>query len=279
MSSPQICGLLAGNPSKLSYAMHTAGFESLGLDFEYRLFKSTDTKVVLDEMREKNYRGLSVTIPHKERVLRFVDEVDSLVKEVGAANTIINDGKKLSAFNTDCFGIEQALREISFEKWNEKIILFGAGGAARAAIVTLKMLGAKQIYIANRSPERSDVLVNTFRVNVLASAAELRKVFPEASLLINATPLGSPLFPDLAPFDLSLLSKEQMVFDMVTHETPLTKEASKNGLRVVYGLQMLLFQALKQFELFTGQTAPKESMEQALYDEAKRLVSSTSHKM
>ena len=108
---PIICGLLANQPTKLSLAMHTAGYKALGLNFIYQTFDTIDTKEALENMRAKSIRGLSLTIPHKENAMSLIDEVSKSAKIIGAVNTVVNQDGKLSGDNTDCYGIAEAFRE------------------------------------------------------------------------------------------------------------------------------------------------------------------------
>ena len=110
-TKPQVCGLLAKSPTRLSLAMHSAGFAALKLQFIYLNFDTENTREAFAEMRAKGYRGYSLTFRHKEVGFNLVDELDVDAKKIGAINTVINAGDKLIGYNTDCFGIEEALRE------------------------------------------------------------------------------------------------------------------------------------------------------------------------
>ena len=111
--SCQICKLVALKPTGLSRAMHNAGFEAKNLNFKYEVLDTSDTALAVGEMREQGIRGYSLTIPHKEAALDLIDEIDSAAKEVGAVNTVVNDNQILTGYNTDVYGVEQALIEVS----------------------------------------------------------------------------------------------------------------------------------------------------------------------
>ncbi len=254
LSFPRICGLLAANPSKLSQAMHNAGFKHLGLDFAYTAIKTINTIESINALKELGFRGLSLTIPHKEKALEVVSNVEQSVKKIGSINTVINDGSELHGFNTDVYGIMQALSEASFDN-SKPAIIIGAGGASRAGIYALQELGVKEISITNRTLSRAENLAKEFNINVLKLEELVQNL--ESKFIINSTPNESI-------FDYSLLNKSNEVFDMITKETEFIKAAKSKGIKAIEGKKMLLYQAVKQFELFTEKEAPIEVMEKAL---------------
>jgi shikimate dehydrogenase len=266
LAYPRICGLLGVNPSRLSQAMHNAGFSELGLAFSYSAFHTLKTQLAVTCVQELGFRGLSLTIPHKESAYGLVDELSPDSKEIGAINTLINNGSKLYGFNSDWYGVVEALKEVSFEAKGQKAIILGAGGAARAAVYALKILGVGEIFICNRTRDRAKEIADKFAVNLLEMEALERHLSADCRLLINATPLGlsSDADESIYPFSLQSLGKGQIVFDMVTRETPLLLRSSQGGAKTVAGIRMLLHQAVKQFELFTEVKAPSLVMEKAL---------------
>ena len=260
---PRLCGLLAGNPSRLSQALHNAGFKALNLDFTYSAFPTTDTEQGLKSCRELGFRGLSLTIPHKEAALNLVDTLSLESKKIGSINTVINDGEHLHGFNTDHFGITEALKEVNF--LGKEALIIGAGGASRGALFALQSLGVSNIKICNRTAERAQKLAQEFTSDQLKvdhiDFNSVNEFITKSNLLIlNSTPAGDII-------DFAKLNSTQTVFDMVTSETALIKAAKEKGAIVVPGIRMLLHQALKQFELFTEQKAPKLEMENALIKE------------
>ncbi len=270
LAYPRLCGLIAKRPSRLSQAMHNAGFQNLGLPFCYVSFDITNTAAAFQALRDLGIRGLSLTIPHKETGLHLVDELGTEAKRIGAVNTIINSGKKLYGFNTDWIGICTALAEAKCHVPKSTVIISGAGGAARAAVFALKHLGAGRIIVCNRTESRAHELAADFGVESCAFSA-LRLDFAEGlGLVVNATPLGSSLAAGDDPLLQFLKTNAHLqptVFDMVTRETPLLAYARKAGLNFIYGARMLLGQALEQFRLFTEQEPPKAAMDAALQAE------------
>ena len=266
LSFPRLYGLLADKPSSLSQAMHNAGFSALGINSFYVNFDTLNTKDALSAVRCLGICGLSLTIPHKENAFSHVDTLDQHAQTIGAINTIINDGSSLTGFNTDWVGIVKAFDEAKADVKDKRILIIGAGGAARAAVYAMQKMGSKEIYIFNRSPERASALASCFSVHtcILQDLVELGSRF---DVVINCTPVGSKLASAEAhPFNLRQLSSKQIVFDMVTKEsTQLLDVAKEQESKVISGARMLLFQALEQFHLFTNLEPPKEAMESALY--------------
>lgn len=263
LTYPKLCALLAEKPSRLSQAMHNAGFKALGEPFTYVNFATTDTAFAVSAMKQLGVRGYSLTIPHKEVGLKMVDRLSEDAQEIQAINTIVNDGKLLTGFNTDWIGIREALNEAEVKVGAGKIMLLGAGGAARAAIYALKKMGAKDVTVVGRTPERSRKLVDEFGVDC-ESFDQFSKELQGVQLLINATPMSKA--KDY-PFELAKIPRSLAIFDMVTSNTDLLSESSKNGSKCIAGARMLLFQALEQFKLFTGKEAPRNAMEAALTKE------------
>lgn len=265
LAYPRICALLAREPTRLSLAMHSAGFAHLGLPFTYTTVNTEDTASAIAAMREQGIRGYSLTIPHKENAVSLVDSLSADAREIGAVNTIVNDGKILSGFNTDWKGILRAFAESQISVVGKRVAIFGAGGAARAAIYACKCEGAKEILIWNRTAARGETLKKEFGVTVIRQwSAEVQST---VDLFVNATPVGSHLVDAKSiklPLETKLLRSHQCVFDMVTKDTELLRDARRAGAKTIAGSRMLLFQAVEQFRLFTEQEAPVEVMDEAL---------------
>jgi shikimate dehydrogenase len=252
--------------------MHNAAFAKLGLPHRYQARETADDKLAetLDRLRRDDVLGANVTIPHKEAVLRLVDEVDDEARRVGAVNTIVCRGGRLISHNTDKAGFEKALetqpRRIpwhdGFPFVDDRILILGAGGAARACALSLLEHG-NRVDIANREPGRAEALVRSIEVD--GRRPEVVP-WPRGRMLVdavvNATPLG--LNGEEALEDAQL---PMWVIDLVptAEETPLVKRAkATENVTVVDGLSMLLHQAARSFELWTGVAAPLEEMRAAL---------------
>jgi shikimate dehydrogenase len=206
-------------------------------------------------LSRRGYIGANVTIPHKERVLKLTAP-DRRARAVGAANTLWYDHGTLRATNTDVEGFIDNL-DHSAPEWDnaDEALVLGAGGSSRAVVFGLLERGIKHVYVANRSIERAEELAKLFgeRVVPLAWDAAAAKL-PRVSLLVNTTSLGMKGQPELV-IDLGLLPDDAVVADLVyvPLETPLLAAARARGMRTADGLGMLLYQAVRGFELWFGQ--------------------------
>lgn len=277
---PMLCGLCADQPTKLSQAMHNAAFRAAGLNAFYVAFDTADTVGAIAAMRTLGIRGYSMTLPHKEASVTLVDELSPEVLVVGALNTILNDQGKLFGFNTDIDGVERAFKEEAVDVQQKRVLVLGAGGAARATAYALMKLGASEIVISNRTDTRAEQVASELsscvqspsKTGVVFSAlpySQLTGQLSSFAVLANTTPVGSHLQPEgKFPFSLSALESRPVVFDAVTRETKFLRAARERGCCTITGVRMLLHQAVRQFELFTGLSqAPVVEMEQALLRE------------
>ncbi len=262
-SKTKLCCII-GNPVEhsLSPIMHNAGYKTLGLNFAYVAFLVSDVASAILGIRALGISGTSVTVPHKLTVMPFLDKLDASAKDIGAVNTIINDNGKLIGSNTDCEGAIRALEEKT--KIEEKrVIVVGAGGAARAIAFGLKQKKAK-IKIINRTKERAQALAKEVGAEYgnLTDLSEIKN----SDILIHATITGMHPNSNDSLVPKEYLHKNLVVFDVVYNpkETRLINDAKKVGCQIVYGYKMLLYQAVAQFELFTGVKAPVEVMKEAL---------------
>jgi len=270
LAYPRLCGLAAKRPTKLSQAMHNAGFQALGLPFVYVGFDVDDCFDVIMLLRKLGARGFSLTVPHKEAAMPYVDSLDNHAEKIGAINTIINDGCSLHGVNTDWIGVRKALQEANISLAGKKALVLGAGGAAKAAIYALQQEKADTIFVANRTPARAVETANKFGVQTLAIEEIAKR--EDLSLIVNATPAGSHLGsgPGRSPIeDFFEKSVKPAYFEMVTVPTAASQSAAKAGLPVIEGSRMLFYQALEQFRLFTEHEPPHRRMEDALTDALK----------
>jgi len=274
----QVCAVI-GNPVEhsLSPAIHNAAFAELGLDFVYTAFRVEDVGAALAGMRAlENFRGMSVTIPHKIEVMNHVDEIPEVDRRIGSINTVINEGGRLRGFGTDGPGALRALREAGLDVRGRSVLMLGAGGASRAVAFTLAEEG-----------EPEDITLLDIDGKILAGLAEdlekgtgvkiesalmdpvsLASAMAEADLVVNCTPVGMHPKTDDSPVPADLLRPGQAVFDIVYTplETRLLREARERGLQTVSGAEMFIHQALLQFEEFTGERAPGEIMRRVVME-------------
>ena len=254
-SQTELYGVI-GNPVRhsLSPMIHNGAFRRLGWNAVYLAFEVKNVEEALRGIRGLGVRGVSVTIPFKTEVLPFLDKIEGLAKKVGAVNTIINRRGRLIGYNTDCEGALEALEE-KMDLRGKRVVLLGAGGAARAIGFGLKERGVPLI-VVNRSKERGWALSKELRCNYLpiSSLARMKEGELEADILINATSLGMYPRDGETPIPKKFLKKGMVVMDIVYEplQTRLLREAKEKGCVTVDGLEMLIRQGMAQFEIWTG---------------------------
>jgi shikimate dehydrogenase len=260
----RVYGLL-GQPvaHSLSPAMHNAAFRELGLNALYVAFPVVDLAGAVAGLRGLQIGGVSVTIPFKEEIIPLLDELESQAARIGAVNTVVNRDRRLVGYNTDWQGALQALEEKT-EITGTRFLILGAGGAARAIAFGIQEKGG---HVALTDLDMAKALALSRKLWVEVVAPGSLEQYP-AAVLINATPVGmEPQSGDI-PLDPELLSRFRLVMDIVYRplETRFLREARSRGCQVIDGLQMLIYQGVAQFELWTGQPAPREVMARAAYD-------------
>ncbi len=272
----QFCGVI-GNPVEhsLSPAIHNAAFQKLGLNFVYLAFRVEAIGDAIKGLRALgNFRGASVTIPHKVAAVPFLDAVEPTARHIGAINTIVAEGGTLTGYNTDATGALRALREGGVALKGQHVVMLGSGGAARAiafalgteaGIARLSLLGIDE---RERTALAQDLQSKTGLAVQVAPLddATLRQVLPEAQVLIHCTPMGMSPNVQGTSVPAPLLHAGLTVMDIVYNprETRLLKEAKAAGCRTIPGLEMFLHQAAAQFELWTNQAAPTDVMRAVL---------------
>ncbi|MCJ7740469.1 shikimate dehydrogenase [Candidatus Microgenomates bacterium] len=260
----KIIGFL-GSTYKTSkmYTLYNRAFDKLGLNFVYIPFVVKNLKKAVEGIRNLGIAGVGVTIPFKIEIVKYLDELDDNAKRIGAVNVVINNNGKLTGSNTDGLGGIKALKEIT-DLRNKKVLLLGAGGAARALAFALKDEGAK-LTIINRTVEEAENLAKAVGCR-FCGLDKISKEISTADILINSTSVGMNPNDNQSLVEKTLLKPNLIIMDLVTHpkETKLIKEAREKGCRIVYGERMLLWQAVLKFKLFTGIEAPVEIMEESL---------------
>ncbi len=262
---------VAENPTVV---MEEAGFQALGLNWRYLTIEvlPEDLAAAMRGMRAFNMKGINLTIPHKVEVLKYLDEVKPDAALMGAVNTVVRVGDKLVGENTDGKGFMRALtQDAKVDPKGKKVLVLGAGGAARSITVELALAGAQQIIIVNRSTERGRGLTELINTKTPAKASfaawQRRYAIPgDTDILVNATSIGLPPLSDEKPdIDYATIRPGMVVCDVIpAPTTPFLKEAEERGAKSVDGLGMLVYQGAIGFKLWTGLEAPVESMYQAL---------------
>jgi shikimate dehydrogenase len=285
--SPRIRLAVLGDPvgHSLSPEIQNAALRESGIEMQYvRWHVGTDElEQALEFLRDNEFVGVNLTLPHKERALTFIDDHDTEGGEVGAVNTIaVRDGK-LIGFNTDGVGFSRAIREEFFVDLRDlRVLVLGAGGAARAIVFECARQHCERLVIVNRTAKRAEALTSSLQSyfsgpRVLGPVARLQAIawdeaalsfqIANSDLVVNATPLGINR-SDLSPLPTRLLAPHLMVYDTVYvgggSHTPLVVAAIEAGARAADGLSMLLHQGARSFEIWFGRSAPIEAMRQAL---------------
>ncbi len=259
-----LCGSLSRLASPLGRAMHEAGYAALGLAFTYVPFEVQDVAGALAGMRALGIRGFGVSHPFKQEVIPLLDGLDTVAERIGAVNTVANDGGRLVGHNTDWIGAVCALEE-SRPLGGARVLLVGAGGAARAIAFGLRERGA-QTSIANRDEAKARQLASEVGARD-ASFAETA-LAGEYDIVINATTIGQTGVDAPSPIAEQSLRAGQVVMDIVYKpvRTPLVDAARRRGAIAIHAGRMLLHQAAAQFQIYTGRAAPLEAMDRALRD-------------
>lgn len=268
-----------GHPVKhsLSPDMHNSAFNTLGLNSVYVAFDIDPESIeeAARAIRVMGIRGINITIPHKQTIIPYLDEVSPDAKLTGAVNTVKNENGKLLGYNTDVGGFLRAIREdLDFSPEGNTLFLIGAGGAARAVLSAFCMNGGAVVYITDIIKDKALELANQFKANfqnITIETVELdnqnliEQKFNEADILVNASPAGMDGVGSL-DIPLTSLNKNAVVYDLVYKppDTSLLKEAKQLGHKASGGLSMLLYQGAESFEIWTGENAPVEIMKKAL---------------
>ena len=242
----QLCISIAARPGNIGTQIHNSCYKDLGLNFIYKAFKVKDLNGAIKGVRSLGIKGCSVSMPFKEKVLDYLDNLDETALNVGAVNTVVNNEGKLTGYNTDVYGVDWALNEIKCNT-NEKILILRAGGMSKAICYILKKNKFKNIFISNRT------LSNLKQFDFNSIPWEERNEF-KANILINATSVGMYPYTNECPIAYDSIKNYRAIIDVVAipPQTVLVKQSKKLGIQVVDGRSITAYQAAKQFELYTG---------------------------
>lgn len=259
----------------VSPAMHNAAFGALGLGWHYSLLPAPPGEVgaVLSGLKSRGFKGANVTVPHKQAVMPYLDEISDTAQATGAVNTIAVRGGRLVGYNTDSGGFLAALREARFEPPGRRALVMGAGGGARAVVYALAGAGCT-VAICNRTAQRAVQLAHDMQelgfpspVTPVPGTTSLEDLdLASYDLLVNATSVGMWPHEGASPWPEALpLPSHWTVFDLVYNprETRLLAQAREGGAKLVGGLGMLFHQGALAFELWTGQSPPLDVMRAA----------------
>ncbi len=250
-----LCISIASNPGDFGAKFHNQAFKDLQMNWLYLPRKVTTTsqlKSVISGVRSLDIRGCSVSMPFKERVMEFIDELDSSAETTGAVNTISNLDGTLKGFNTDLFGVKEAIGKLDLMK--KRVVIVGAGGVAKAIIKAVLQLGG-DITITNRTDKSSKDLATQMNLEFIPWN-QLNSL--SGYMLINSTSVGMNNKHEMVVLEKTL-DEFEVIMDVVINprSTKLIRVSSDKGKKTINGIEMCVYQAAKQFEIYTGKEAPR----------------------
>ena len=263
-TNTKLCISIASVPGNFGMNFHNSSYRLLKLDWIYiaRQVKSiTELEDVIGGIRALNIKGCSVSMPHKEMVIQFLDDIDGPAKGIGAINTIKNNNNELKGYNTDFYGAKKALQKVRIK--GEKVILIGAGGVAKAVGYAVKELGG-HLTVANRDFERGKGLSKKLNAKTI-TLEQVRN--SSGYLLINATPVGMKNTNEMI-VEKDVIKNYDAIMDLVIYpaETKLLRLAAELGKEIIPGKVMCVYQAAQQFKIYTGLDAPEKVINKTLED-------------
>ena len=269
---------LIGHPVEhsMSPTMWNPALLELGLDYVYIAYDvhPNNLQKAVDGFRALDIKGINVTIPHKEEIIKFLDEIEPIAEKMGAINTIKNENGYLIARNTDAAGARKSLIESGFSLTESNILFLGSGGVARSMAYLLSE-EAHKIILTDVVEQKAIAVANEIKNNMktdiegkLASEKILAKELKNIDLLINATPIGMHPHIDATPLSKKLLHKDLFVFDVIYNpmETKLMREAAELGCKTLSGLDMLVNQGVLAFEWWTGKSPNSQLMKNKIIE-------------
>lgn len=257
-----------------SPVMHGAALQALGIQGAYVPLHIAGEQLgeAVQAIRTLGFRGVNVTIPHKVAVMQYLDKLDESAVAVGAVNTIVNDHGMLTGYNTDGIGYVRSLKAEAVQDLSgTRILVLGAGGAARGIVSALLLEKPDTVIIANRTADKAAELAELYRDkgNVAGTGmAEIAGITGSMDIVINTTSVGMFPYPDEMPMDPDLLHEGMVVSDLIYNplQTRLLSESLMRGCIIHGGLGMFVYQGAYALEYWTGQTAPTEVMRQTIID-------------
>jgi shikimate dehydrogenase len=248
----QLCISISARPSNIGTRFHNFLYDELGLNFVYKAFAVEDAEGAVRGIRALKIRGAAVSMPHKEAVIPFMDELDISASAIDAVNTIVNTDGYLKAYNTDYQAVVDALAHHQIDK-NYSVVVRGSGGMAKAVIAAFRDSGFTKLTVLSRNEVTGRALADKYGFKWLPES-ELENL-PNFDVLVNVTPIGmSGGNEGQLSFPENLVKSSHVVFDVIAMpvETPLNLLGAKHGKTVITGLEIMASQAAIQFQLYTG---------------------------
>jgi len=253
----------------LSPNIHSAAFRELNLENSYIAYRIPKGELSegIESLKKIKIDGFNVTIPHKVEMMKYLDKMDESCSVIGAVNTVTNNEGILKGYNTDMDGFLDPFKKKEIKMQDKKVLLLGAGGAARAIVAGVTKEKAKHITIANRTLENANNLAQfANKIGLDADAITIENVgndLKDYDIIVNATSVGLKNEP--SPISLESIKPETIVYDIVymPMNTDFLKKAKKKGAKIIYGYEMLLGQAVRAFEIWHGIEEPYNAMKKA----------------
>ena len=254
----------------LSPTIHNAAYRELEMECTYIAYRVVQGELAtgIESLKKIKISGFNVTIPHKIEMMKYLDNLDDNCKKIGAVNTVLNDDGILRGFNTDMDGFLEPLKRKEIEIKNSKILMLGAGGAARAIIAGFQKENAKEVTIVNRTKSKGDKLAkfsSEIGLNSVSKSIEDMNSFDSKfDIVVNASSLGLRDEKNIIPS--RLLDEQTTVYDIVYKpvKTDLINIAKEKKSRIIFGYEMLLGQAIRSFEIWLDKQAPYEAMKRSI---------------
>ncbi|MCW9712088.1 shikimate dehydrogenase [Aliifodinibius salicampi] len=264
--------VLFGNPVEhsLSPLMHNLALEYYDMEERYHAveLQSNELSILASYLNKDTLKGANITIPYKQKIAEYLDEIDSAARAVGAVNTIVKKDYRLKGYNTDVSGFLAPLEDYLDDIMGGRSIIFGTGGASRALVTALSRVGMEEIYLVSRKPARINSF-NSFENVQIISYPEWNAYGEDAILIVNATPLGMAPRVESSPVGAGEQQylQDSICYDIVYNplKTTFLKQAETAGAETIGGLEMLIEQGSRSFEYWTGNSFPLDIIRERLY--------------
>ncbi|MGC6342118.1 shikimate 5-dehydrogenase [Bisgaard Taxon 45] len=252
----QLCISLAGKPGNFGTAFHNYLYQKLGLNYIYKALTTADIEHAVKGVRALGIRGCAVSMPFKESCMPFLDEIAASAKVIESVNTIVNENGYLKAYNTDYIAISKLIQQYQLEQQDD-VIVQGSGGMAKAVVAAFKHAGFQKVSVYARNATTGQHLASLYGYRYINDLKDMR-----ASILVNATPIGMcGKEENLLAFPECLVDQANTIFDVVAlpAQTPLIQYAKQRNKQTISGAEVIVLQAVEQFELYTHQR-PNEAL-------------------
>lgn len=257
----QLCMSLSGRPGNFGTRFHNYLYEKLGLNFIYKAFTTTDIEHAVKGVRALGIRGCAVSMPFKESCMPFLDEITPSAKAIESVNTIVNNKGYLTAYNTDYIAIAKLIAKYQLDL-TASVIVHGSGGMAKAVVAAFKDAGFPHLKVFARNAQTGQYLADLYGYQYIDSLAG-----EQADILVNVTPIGmaGAKEADELPFPVAMIEQADTAFDVVAQpaETPFIRAAQQLGKQTISGAEVIVLQAVEQFELYTGERPSEALIEEA----------------